>query len=442
MPQTRSAALYQRALGVLPGGVSRNAVLRRPHPSYASHGAGCRVWDLEGVERIDFANNMAALIHGHAHPAVVEAVVRQVQRGTAYTLATEQEVEYAEYLCARGGFDRVRFVNSGTEAVMTCVKAARAFTGRPKIAKVEGAYHGLYDYAEVSQTAQPGNWGPGHKPASVPVAHGTPQSALDEVIVLPFNDPPGAQALLDRNAGDLACVLLDPMPHRVGLVPATPGFVKAMREWCDRHGALLVFDEVITFRSSYGGAQEWYAERPDLTALGKIIGGGFPVGAIAGRAEVMEVLDPLAARVRLPHSGTYSANPVTMVAGHTAMRLFDRQEVERVNALAARARARIEEAIALAGVSAVVSGAGSMFRIHLRSSPPRDYREAYNGPQDAARVKLVLDHLFESGFLMINSFSGTISTPMSEREIDLLAEEVLNAFRLLAERHPEARRTS
>lgn len=434
MSQTRSAELYERALRVLPGGVSRNAVLRRPHPSYASRGAGCRVWDVEGVERIDFANNMAALIHGHAHPEVVEAVVRQVERGTAYTLATEQEVEYAEYLCARGGFDRIRFVNSGTEAVMACLKAARAFTGRPRIAKVEGAYHGIYDYAEISQTAQPGDWGPSDQPASVPVAHGTPRSALDEVIVLPFNDPELARALLDRHAGDLACVLLDPMPHRVGLVPADPAFVRMVREWCDLHGALLVFDEVITFRSSYGGAREWYAERPDLTALGKMIGGGFPVGAIAGRAEVMEVLNPLAARVRFPHSGTFSANPVTMVAGHTAMRLFDRPEVERVNALAARARAAITEAIALAGVPAVVCGAGSMFRVHLRSDPPRDYREAYGGPDDAARVKLVLDGLFESGFLMIDSFSGTISTPMSEREVDLLAEAVLQGFRRLSER--------
>lgn len=438
MPQSRSAEIYQRALKVLPGGVSRNAVLRRPHPAYASRGEGCRIWDIEGVERIDFANNMASLIHGHAHPAVVEAVVRQIERGTASTLATEQEVVYAEYLCARGGYERIRFVNSGTEAVMACLKAARAFTGRPKIAKVEGAYHGLYDYAEISQTSHPGNWGPPDQPASVPVVEGTPQSALDEVIVLPFNDPSRARALLDRHAGELACVLLDPMPHRVGLVPADPEFVRVVREWCDRHGALLVFDEVITFRSNYGGAQEWYAERPDLAALGKMIGGGFPVGAIAGRAEVMEVLNPLAAKVRFPHSGTYSANPVTMVAGYTAMRLFEREEVERVNGLAARARTRIAEAIDLAGIPAAVSGAGSMFRIHLKPGPPHDYREAYNGPEQAARIKFVLDHLFEAGFLMINSFSGTISTPMTEREVDLLAEAVLQGFRRLAARPPAA----
>ena len=189
-----SALLYQRALEILPGGVSRNTVLRRPHPLYADHASGCRVTDIEGVERIDFANNVASLIHGHAHPAVVAAVSGQLSKGTAFTLATEVEVRYAEHLLGRNaGFEKLRFVNSGTEAVMVAVKASRAFTGRAKIAKVEGAYHGQYDYAEVSQTAEPQNWGSVDGPSSVAVAHGTPASALADVIVIPFNDPdPGA----------------------------------------------------------------------------------------------------------------------------------------------------------------------------------------------------------------------------------------------------------
>lgn len=429
---SRSEELYQRALKVLPGGVSRNTVLRRPHPAYAVRGQGCRVWDVEGVERIDFANNMASLVHGHAHPAIVAAVSDQLGRGTAFTMATEQEVAYAEHLCARGGFDRIRFVNSGTEAVMSCLKAARAFTGRPKIAKVEGAYHGLYDYAEISQTAQPANWGEIDSPASVPVAHGTPASALDDVVVIPFNDLPRARAILDRHAEELACVLLDPLPHRVGLIPASADFVRALREWCVARGAVLVFDEVITFRSSYGGAQTWYDVRPDLTAMGKIIGGGFPVGALAGKAEVMEVLNPLAPKVLFPHSGTFSANPVTMVAGHTAMRLFDGSEVERINALADLARARIAEAAILAGAPACVTGAGSMFRVHMKAEPPQDYRTNYSGPAETARLRVMLDHLFDHGILMINTCTGAISTPMTEREIDRLAEVMLGGFRKIA----------
>ena len=179
---SKSQALYDRALGMMPGGCSRNTILRKPHPIYAAHAKGCTITDIEGVKRIDFSNNMASLIHGHAHPKVVEAITEQVKKGTAYAVGTYQEIEYAEHLLSRNSdFERIRFANSGTEAVMACLKASRAFTGRPKIAKVEGAYHGLYDYAEVSQCPTPKNWGKEAHPASVPVSHGTPQAALDDV---------------------------------------------------------------------------------------------------------------------------------------------------------------------------------------------------------------------------------------------------------------------
>ena len=253
---SRSEDLYQRALRVLPGGVSRNTVLRRPHPFYAVKGEGCWVTDIEGRRRLDFANNMCSLIHGHAHPAIVAAVSEQLQNGTAFTFATEAEVLYAEHMCSRSpSFEKIRFVNSGTEAVMSCLKAARAFTGRTKIAKIEGAYHGLYDYAEVSQTSNPENWGDIRHPRSNPVTRGTPQGVLDDVVVIPFNDPETAVAILSEHPGELACVLVDPMPHRVGFIPATKEYIEALRRWTAEDGSLLVFDEVITFRSEYDGAQ-------------------------------------------------------------------------------------------------------------------------------------------------------------------------------------------
>ncbi len=430
--QSKSAALYQRACKVLPGGVSRNTVLRQPHPIYAARGEGCYVTDIEGVKRIDFANNMASLIHGHAHPAVVSAVAEQLQRGTAFTLATEAEILHAEQMCSRNdGFDLIRFVNSGTEAVMGCLKAARAFTGRPKIAKVEGAYHGLYDYAEVSQTASPATWGELDHPASVPVSHGTPASALNDVVIIPFNDPERAVAILDRHADQLACVLIDLMPHRVGLFPASAEFVRALYDWTRRNGALLVCDEVITFRSNFGGAQEWYDVRPDLTAMGKMIGGGFPVGAVAGRREVMEVMNPLADNYLFPLSGTFSANPITMTAGRVSMELFDREAVERLNLLADRARACIAEAIRVADVPACVTGAGSMFRLHMKPSVPRNYREAYVSAEETRLTKALIDHCFDNGLIMINTCSGTLSTPMTEKEIDTLGEVMLSGLRLV-----------
>ena len=429
---SKSAALYERAQKVLPGGVSRNTVLRNPHPLYASHASGCRVTDIEGVERIDFSNNMASLLHGHAHPVMVEEVSAQLARGTAFTLATEIEVDYAEYLCSRNPcFEKLRFVNSGTEAVMGAIKAARAFTGRPKIAKVEGAYHGLYDYAEVSQTAKPTSWGSADSPSSVPVSHGTPASALGDVVIIPFNDPERATAILDKHKGQLACVLLDLMPHRVGLKPADAEYVEALRKWTTDDGALMLLDEVITFRSEYGGAQSWYDFTPDLTAMGKPIGGGFPVGALAGRADVMNVMNPLADNVLFPHSGTFSANPITMTAGITAMKLFDKAAIERLNGLAKRAIAGIEKAIETTGVQACVTGGGSIFRVHLKETAPRNHREAFATPEENDHLKVLLDHLFAEGLMMINTCSAVLSTPMGEAEVDFLVEKLESGFRKL-----------
>jgi glutamate-1-semialdehyde 2,1-aminomutase len=432
---SKSGQLFQRAIRVMPGGVSRNAVLKKPHPIYASHGKACRFTDVEGITRIDFANNMASLIHGHSHPLIVEAVTRQLHRGTAYSFATEEEILLAEHICTRSSaFEKIRFVNSGTEAVMCCLKAARAFTGRPKIAKVEGAYHGIYDYAETSQTAAPVNWGEAKRPRSVPVVHGTPQSALDEVIVLPFNDPEKAIALLDEHVQDIACVLIDPLPHRVGVIPASHEFVTALRKWTSAHGALLVFDEVITFRSEYGGAQQWYQAKPDLTALGKIIGGGFPVGAITGRAYVMDVFNPLLEKVLFPHSGTFSANPITMTAGLAAMKLYDQHAVSRLNKLSDEARCQITSTICDAGVPTCVTGAGSMFRIHFKAEPPKNYREAYASAEEAKCLQVLLDHLYLNDVMLISTGTGTLSTPMTNNEIDELCSALKTGFKRLKEK--------
>ena len=362
-------------------------------------------------------------------PAIVEAVNGQLSKGTAFTLATEIEIDYAEHLCGRSvSFERLRFVNSGTEAVMGALKAARAFTGRPKVAKVEGAYHGLYDFAEVSQTSNPTNWGSEEKPQSVPVAHGTPAMVLENVVIIPFNDPERATAILDEHKGEVACVIVDPMPHRVGLVPADPDYIDALRTWTANDGALLVFDEVITFRTEYGGFQERYHVIPDLTAMGKIIGGGFPVGAIAGSAEVMEVMNPLAPSVRFPHSGTFSANPVTMTAGLVAMQMFDPDAVDRLNTLTLRAVEGVRRSITDTGIDACVTGSGSMFRVHLKPEPPRNHREAFMTPDEARRLGALLDHLFDSGFMMINTCSATLSTAMTEEEIDALVDAFAEGF--------------
>jgi glutamate-1-semialdehyde 2,1-aminomutase len=429
---TRSEQLYKEALKLLPGGVSRNTVLRKPYPPYADFGDGCRLTDIEGVTRLDFSNNMASLLHGHACPAIVQSITEQLKKGSACTMATEVEVRYADFLIQRNpSFEKIRFVNSGTEAIMAAIKASRAFTSKPKIAKVEGAYHGQYDYAEVSQTPNPETWGNIDQPNSVPVAHGTPDSALNDVVVFPFNDTKRAIAILNEHADSLACVLLDLMPHRVGLRPAEASFIEAIGEWTEKHNVLLVLDEVITFRTEVGGLQQQYNIKPDLTALGKAIGGGFPVGAITGRAEVMDVMNPLAEKVLFPHSGTFSANPITMTAGLTSMELFDALAIERLNALAKRAIYGIEEAIRETGAKACVTGAGSMFRIHMKQDPPKNFREAYLTKEENAKLKILLDHLFDEGFLMINTCSAALSTAMTEAEIDALVSAIKSGFQKL-----------
>lgn len=423
--RSKSEKLYERAKRVLPGGVSRHTVLRKPHPAYVDHASGSRVIDIDGVERIDFANNFASLIHGHAHPAVVGAVTDQLWKGTGFSMATEIEVRLAEHLCGRNqSFEMIRFVNSGTEAVMAAIKAARAFTGRPKIAKVEGAYHGGYDYAETSQDSNPGNWGSLESPERVPTTFGTPSAVLADVVVIPFNTRDRAIEILERHRGEIACVLLDPMPHRVGLVPADPGFVSALREWTFADGSLLVVDEVITFRSEYGGAQTWFDLVPDLTALGKIIGGGFPVGAIAGRAEVMAVMNPLGTPVLFPHSGTFSANPVTMTAGLAAMELYDAAAVASLNSLGERAVAGLREAISAAGFPVSVTGRGSLFRIHLKEEAPHDYRSGYMSPEDRRRLGVLVDSLFDEGLVIMSSGTAAMSTPMGLEEVERLVAGV------------------
>ena len=424
-----SAALFERAQKVLPGGVSRNTLLRGMHPLYVKNAKGCKIFDVDGVERIDFANNMASHIHGHAFEPIVSAVSEQLKLGTAFTMATEVEILFAEHLCSRSeSFEKIRFVNSGTEAVMAGMKAARAFTGRTKIAKVEGSYHGSYDYAEVSQESKPGNWGDLDRPNPVPLAHGTPSSVIEDVIILPFNEPDKATAILDEHKDDIACVIIDPIPHRIGMVPVSAEFAKALREWTTVNAAILMFDEVITYRSEYGGMQEQLDVTPDLTSMGKMIGGGFPVGALAGHADVMGVFVKGDRGLLLPHSGTFSANPITMTAGLVAMELFDRDAVSKINKLGDYTRASLKDVIKTADIPGSVTGAGSLFRIHLKENAPTNYRETHPTEKEAKALSAFIDELYDEGIMMIHTAGGTLSTPMDESIIDQYTEAVYKSL--------------
>ncbi len=427
-PSSRSQALHRRALASLPGGNTRTTVFMKPYPLYAARGEGCRVYDVDGVARIDCINNFTSLIHGHAHPVLVEAACKQIALGTAFGLPTESEIDLAELIVARlHAADEVRFANSGTEAVMMALKAARAFTGRPKIAKCEGAYHGSYDYAEVSLEPPPETWSR-NAPVSVAYAKGTPESVLADVVTIPFNDIDAAVSLIREHGPALACVLVDPMPNRAGLVPADKAYLDALREVTREVGALLVFDEVITFRLGAHGAQGLWDIAPDLTTLGKIIGGGFPVGAIAGRKEVMAVFDPRDGKPALPHGGTFSANPVTMRAGLAAMQLLDDAAFARLDAIGARVREGINDAFRRHGVPGGAVGLGSLLKIHFTGRRVRDYRSACLTPEQTERQTVFSRSLLNRGVLAPGNGLMALSTPMTDDDVATIVEAISDAL--------------
>ncbi len=428
MPEPKtatSAALYERAKHVMPGGNTRHTVYRTPHQVYASRGQGCRIVDVDGNTRIDAVGNFTALIHGYGSERVRDAARRQIEDGFCFGMPTPSEIRLSEILCERlPSVEQLRYANSGTEAVMNAIKAARAYTGRSRFAKCEGAYHGTYDPAETSQEARPDNWGDIDSPVSVPTAKGTPQGVLDDVVVIPFNNAPVAEAILRRNGNDLAAVLVDVMPNRAGLVPARPEFLEVLRRVTREIGALLILDEVITFRLGYNGAQGRFAVDPDLTALGKVIGGGFPIGAVGGRREVMSVFDPTLGAPAVPHGGTFSANPMSMTAGIAALEDLTPQSFDHLERLGQQFEEGVIECFRRHGVDGQVTGLGSLRRIHMSKGALSDFRSTFAAGDGPRRVAALAKGLFDVGVIIAGNGLVAFSTAMSAEDVD----EIVEAF--------------
>lgn len=432
-PTSESARLHKRAMQVLPGGNTRTTVHLDPYPVYARSGQGAVVVDAEGQERLDFLNNYTSLMHGHADPDINAAVIAQLQSGTAFAMPTSSEIELAEILAARiPSVEQVRFTNSGTEAVMVAIQAARAFAGRPMIAKIEGSYHGTYDFAGVS-TAVPREVWDTTEPVAVAYAKGTPDGVLQNVKVIRYNDLEMMERVLERDHESLAAVLIDPMPWRMGLIPGETGYLARLREMTSAYGIVLIFDEVISLRAGFGGAQELSGVTPDLTTMAKIIGGGFPVGAVGGRAEVMAVFDPRGGKPAVPHGGTFSANPVTMVAGHASMSKLTREEFDRVAALGAYVREGLAEALDAARIPGQVTGAGSLFGVHLHDRSLSDYRSWEGEPEEGQRRKAVFEAMLDQGVIIAPALTGCLSTPMTEDHANTLIDAFSAALRETSE---------
>jgi glutamate-1-semialdehyde 2,1-aminomutase len=305
----------------------------------------------------------------------MKAVQEQLTRGTAFQTNSGLETILAEILVERvASLEQMRFTNSGSEGTQMAIRAARAFTGRPKIAKMEGGYHGTHDSVEISVRPPIELAGPDEAPKAVAGSAGISAGTVGDVVLLPYNNLPAARAILARQAAQVAAIIVEPILGSVGFVPAEREFLHGLRDEADRHGMLLILDEVQSFRLQRGGAQELFGVRPDLTCFGKIIGGGFPVGAFGGRRDVMALFNTATGKGTIPHAGTFNGNPVTMTAGIATMEQLSGPVYSRLNGMGDRLRERLGQAGRRHEVPMQTTGIGSMFKIHFSASPVRDYR--------------------------------------------------------------------
>jgi glutamate-1-semialdehyde 2,1-aminomutase len=413
--RARSAHLFERGKRVFPAGLTRSTVEKDPIPIYLRKGEGAYVWDADGNYLLDLNNNFTTLIHGHGYQPVMTAVSEVLNTGTCFANPTEYEIALAELLVSRiPAMERVRFVNSGTEAVMFAIKAARAFTGRPAIARFAGAYHGAYDWAEAGQRVVVDDSGKKLARLGYP---GAPREIVENVVVLDFNDAAGVEAAIAPRARDIAAILIDPMPSRAGLLHPTAEFLAAVSCVARKFNILVIADEVLNLRQSRAGASARYGLEPDLITVGKIIGGGFPIGAVGGRAEMMAVFGTDDAPPLVSQGGTFSANPISMVAGRVAMEAMTPAAFDRLERLGDRLRIGLAATALKWQAPFSISGAASLFRIHPRKTAPTRFADAAFTPDDAMVMRALSRHFLRRGILLPFDAAACLSTPMSDADV-------------------------
>ena len=437
--ESKSAALYTRARKVLPDGNSRTTIALKPYPIYIDSASGAEVLDVDGNRYIDFNNNYTSLLHGHSFEPVRQAVEAQLSKATACSFTTEAEIELAELLCSRvDSFERIRFCNSGSEAVMNMLKASRAFTGRPKVAKIEGLYHGSYDFAEVSLKNTPDDRR-GSIPLATPYSFGTPDSVLAEVIPLPFNEIEATEHIVNQHADELACIMIDLMPQTLSMNSPSKEYLESLTQLCNRHGILLACDEVISFRLGYAGGQGMFNLNPDISSLGKIIGGGFPVGAIAGRADVMSVFEPNKAQAaRLPHGGTFNGNPITMAAGKAAMSAMDKQAFEQLNAAGDQLREQVSQTLKKLGIAGQVCGRGSLFAVRFHNRPMQKFADIAIKEDESFFIEQLRNYLIGNGIWIGANMAGSLSTATTDAHIEKFCQVLAEGISSCRETLPTA----
>jgi glutamate-1-semialdehyde 2,1-aminomutase len=410
---TVSDALFKRALGLFPGGV--NSPVRAfkavgGTPVFLARGQGARVWDADGNGYLDFLGSWGPLILGHADPDVVAAIEAAARDGTSFGASTEREVLLGEAIrAAVPSMERMRFVSSGTEATMSALRVARGHTGRAKIVKIEGGYHG---HADALLAAA----GSGVATLGLPGSAGVTAGAVADTVIVPYNDEAAMQAAFAANRNNVAALIVEPIPANMCLVPPRPGYLPALRRLCDAHGALLIFDEVISgFRVSRGGAQAVFGVTPDLTCLGKIVGGGLPLGVYGGRGSIMSEVAP---EGPVYQAGTLSGNPLAMAAGLAVLRKLDQAAYDRLDALGRRLEAGIKDALATSGVAAQFHRVGSAFTLFFSAEPVTDFASAKRA--DTARYARFFHEMLDRGIYLppAQLEAGFISLAHTEDDID------------------------
>jgi glutamate-1-semialdehyde 2,1-aminomutase len=424
----KSEALFEEAQHYIPGGVNSPVRAFRAvggTPRFIARAAGSKVYDEDGREYIDYVASWGPMILGHAHPQVVRAVQQAAERGTSYGAPTAAEVALARMISeAFPSIELVRLVSSGTEAAMSAIRVARGFTQREVIVKFDGCYHGHSDGLLVQA-------GSGATTFGIPNSGGVPASYTQQTLSLPFNKLGAVREAFSRYGERIAAVVLEPIPGNMGVVLPAPGFLQGLRELTQRHGAVLIFDEVITgFRVRYGGAQHLYDVTPDLTVLGKIIGGGLPVGAFGGRREIMEQIAPLGP---VYQAGTLSGNPLAMAAGIETLRLLQEPGLyERLEAMAQRLCDGMQAVAKQAGVAVYTTRIGSMFCPFFASQPVTDYASANTA--DTAKFRRYFHAMLEAGVYVAPSQfeAGFVSTAHTASDIERTIEASQRAFDAVA----------
>ncbi len=420
----KSLAAFERAKKHLPGGVSRSILYHRPYPTFVRRAEGAYVEDLDGNRYLDAIGNYTSMILGHGDEGVLRAVRDQIADGTTVAGPSLLEADLAELLCDRvPSMEQVRFTVSGTEATMMAIRAARAFTGRSQIAKFEGGYHGMHDYAMVSVAPPLEQAGRPETPRAV-APLGIPAEVRDTVTVLPFNDLAAVREIVERGAEQLAGIIVEPVMGVAGVIRPAAGFLELLRELADEHGFVLIFDEVMSFRLAHGGAQELFGVSPDLTTLAKVIGGGFPVAAVGGRSDIMALFDPTEGPTVLL-SGTWHAGLVSLSAAVETVRRLTPEAIAALNERGTVLRRRLEDVLETdAGMS--VTGVGSLLGLHATSESIDDYRAGARGERDV--IGLLHLALLNEGVMIAPRGMICLSLAMADAEIDFLVDAFRNAM--------------